>query len=277
MSTADPLAGLQRLGVRPPFGSYVRDLVRYRDFVRTLGVMQLRARNGSTALGSAWTVFTPLLLGATFYLVFGVLLGARADVDNYVLFLLVGVFIFTYSQRCLTTGATTITSNANILRSVNLPRAVFCLGAVTAETLAHLPALVVLLAIAAITGEALSATWLLLLPALILQLAFGLGLALLVARLTFQVADTRNVLPFASRIWLYFSGVFFTADRVPAGLARELFEANPMHVFITLNRTALSGDVPAGVTWWAAVAWGLGTFVAGAVFFWQRENAYGTQ
>lgn len=274
-----PPAGddLTELGTRPSLPAYLRSLWRYHDFLWTLALMQLRARNGSTALGELWTVLSPLLLGGAFYLVFGIILGARLDVDNYVTFLLVGVFTFTFTQRCVTGGATAVVSNVNIIRSVNLPRATFPTGAALTETLAHLPALVILATVAVVTGEDASVSWLLLLPAACLQLAFGLGLALLAARLTFQLPDVRNLLPFAMRVWLYFSGVFFTAERVPDGLARTVFELNPMHVFIELNRSVLLGPAAGAGEWGAAAAWGLGTLVVGLLFFWQRENSYGSR
>lgn len=267
---------LQRLGVRPSLKAYLLALWGRRDFMIALPVSQLRSRNANTLLGGFWHLLNPLVLAATYFLVFGIFFNARDDVDNYVGFLVVGLLVFHYTQKCLTGGATTIVANGAIIRNVTLPRAVFPIGSVIAETLAHLPAVALLLLLALVTGAPLSVAWLLLVPVLVLQAAFNLGLSLWVGRLTFHFRDVQNLLPFVTRLWLYLSGVFFTAERVPEGLLRTLFELNPVHVFIELHRTVLlDGAAPslgAGLT---AVAWAVSALVSGFIFFWSKEDTYG--
>lgn len=270
--------GLHRLGVRPPLPAYLRALWSRRDFVVALPVSQLRGRNANTVLGGFWHLLNPLVLAATYFLVFGVFFNARDDVDNYVGFLVVGLFVFHYTQKCLTGGATTIVANGGIIRNVNLPRAVFPLGSVLAETLAHLPAIGLLLALALATGEAPTLAWLLLAPLMIVQAAFNLGLSLWIGRLTFHFRDVQNLLPFVTRLWLYLSGVFFTAERVPDGFLRSLFELNPVHVLIELHRQVLLGGTPPSAALsLTALVWAMVSLVSGLVFFWSREDTYGRE
>ncbi len=266
---------LQRLGVRPPLREYATALVKRRDFVAALALGQLRSRNANTLLGSLWHLLNPLILAATYYLVFGVFFDARQDVDNYVGFLVTGVFVFHYSQKAMTGGATTIVANAGILKNVNLPRVAFPVGSVLAETLAHLPAVGLLLVLILVTGEGLAASWLLLLPLVLLQGAFNLGLALWVGRLTFHFRDIQNLLPFVMRLLLYVSGVFFAASRVPDGLLRQVFEANPIYVFIALHRALLLDGAAPTRLWLTALAWTAVSLVSGLLFFWSREDSYG--
>jgi teichoic acid transport system permease protein len=266
---------LRTLGTNPPLREYLSAIWRMRDFVLALPVSQMRSRDANTIFGTLWHLLNPLILGATYYLVFGIFFEARDEVDNYAAFLITGLFIFYYSQKCLTGGASTIVANAAIIRSINLPRATFPIGSVIAETVSHGPALGLLLAIVLLTGEDVTFSWLLALPALALQAAFNLGLAFYVGRLTFHFRDMQNVLPYVSRLLLYVSGVFFGASRVPEGQLRMLFELNPLYVFISLNRDALlDGRVDAG-TWAMAGAWAVASLVTGFLFFWSRESSYG--
>jgi teichoic acid transport system permease protein len=278
MSAAPDVDGLFRLGVRPPMRGYLRSLWDRRDFVIALPVSQLRGRNANTVLGGAWHLLNPLALGAAYFIVFGILFDARNDIDNYVAFLVIGLFVFYYTQKCLTGGATTIVANSGIIRNVGLPRAVFPVGSVITETLVHLPALGLLVALAVITGESPTLAWLLLLPILLMQAAFNLGLSLWVGRLTFHFRDVQNLLPFLTRLWLYLSGVFFVADRVPEGWARTLFELNPVYLFIDLHRTVLLGaESPTVAASFAALAWATATLVTGFFFFWSSEDTYGRE
>lgn len=266
-----------RLGVRPSLPTYVRSLWQRRDFIVALPLGQLTSRNADTLLGGLWHLLNPLVLAAAYFLIFGVIFDARRDVDNFLAFLVIGIFVFHYTAKCLVGGAKTIASNRGIIRTVNLPRATFPVGSVLGETLAHLPALATMLVIILLTGESPEITWLLLVPLLAVQAVFNLGIAFWVGRLTFQFGDVRNLLPFVNRLWLYSSGVFFTAARVPEGLLREVFELNPLQVLITLHREILLAGATSGGTWIGAVAWSVVTLVSGLLFFWSREESYGSQ
>lgn len=267
--------GMQRLGVRPPLGGYLRALWARRDFVVALPVGQLYSRNANTVLGGFWHLLNPMALAATYYVVFGIFFAARDDVPNYTGFLVTGVLIFHYTQKSVIGGAKTIAANAGIIQNVNIPRAAFPVGSVLAETLAHLPALGMLLTVVVVTGETPAPAWLLIVPLLVLQGLFNLGLSLWVGRLTFHFRDVQNLLPFITRLWLYMSGVFFTVNRVPEGLLREIFAANPLQVFITLNRDALLDGTTSLRPWLTAAAWTVVSLVSGLLFFWSREESYG--
>lgn len=274
-SSAPTDGGLRQLGVRPPLSEYLRLLWARRDFVVALPVGQLRSRNANTVLGAFWHLLNPLALAAAYYLVFGVFFDARDDVANYIGFLITGLFVFYYTQKCLTGGASTIVANEGIIRNVNLPRAAFPVGSVLAETLAHLPAMGLVMALLLVTGEQVLASWALVVPLIVVQGLFNLGLSLWIGRLTFHFRDVQNLLPFMSRLLLYMSGVFFTAQRVPEGVFRTLFELNPVQVFISLHRQALiTGDLSL-VDLAVAAAWALGVLGAGLLFFWSSENSYG--
>jgi teichoic acid transport system permease protein len=267
--------GLQRLGVRPSLPTYLASLWARRQFIVALPLAQLRTRNANTVLGSLWHLLNPVVLAAAYYLVFGVFFDARDDVDNYVGFLVTGLFVFHYTAKCLGGGADAIVANEGMIRNINLPRGAFPLGSVLAETVAHLPAMALLLALVVVTGDSPDVAWALIIPLIALQGLFNLGLAFWIGRLTFHFRDVKNLLPFVTRLWLYLSGVFFTASRVPEGVLRELFELNPLQVFINLNRSALLDGTTSLTMWLVAGAWSVASLATGLTFFWARENSYG--
>jgi teichoic acid transport system permease protein len=130
-----------------------------------------------------------------------------------------------------------------------------------------------------ITGEPLAWRWLLMIPALILQTFFALGLALIVARIGAKIPDTSQVLPFILRTWLYMSGVFYNIDTFAKGHAdwvKQVLHINPGAVFIDLVRDALlTKQAHLTDQWGLAAAWGVGMLVVGYAFFWQAEEQYG--
>src|SRR6266542_1084258 len=88
--------------------------------------------------------------------------------------------------------------------------------------------------------------WLLVIPALLLQTIFNIGVGLTVARAGAQVSDFSQLLPFLLRTWMYMSGVLFsTLTLASSGVLKRhheivaLLQINPAAIYITLVRNAL--------------------------------------
>jgi predicted RNA binding protein YcfA (HicA-like mRNA interferase family) len=88
-----------------------------------------------------------------------------------------------------------------------------------------------------LTGVRPNFAWLLVVPLVVLQTIFNLGLAMATARLTFHFRDVQQVLPYLLRIWFYMSGVIFPVAAAPARLQPWL-ELNPAYVFVEIGREA---------------------------------------
>uniref|UniRef100_UPI003FA6F6D7 ABC transporter permease n=1 Tax=Streptomyces sp. CA2R106 TaxID=3120153 RepID=UPI003FA6F6D7 len=74
-------------------------------------------------LGQLWQVMTPLLNAAVYYLIFGILIGTHRGVDNFIAFLVTGVFIFTFTQSSVLSGVKSISGNLGLIRALHFPRA----------------------------------------------------------------------------------------------------------------------------------------------------------
>jgi teichoic acid transport system permease protein len=162
-----------------------------------------------------------------------------------------------------------------LIQSLTFPRAILPISSTLRESLAQIPVLGVLLVFLLATGARPTWSWLLVPVAYALQVLFNAGAAFLAGRATFHFRDMEQLLPFVLRLWFYVSGVFFTADRIPAGWARTLFEANPVYAFIALNRELLLQGGAAPALWGRAGAWAVALVAVGFVFFQRREGEYG--
>lgn len=271
--------GLSRSGARPGLVAYTGQLWQRRHFIVTYAKARNTALYSNSGLGSLWQLLTPLLNAGVYYLIFGLLLDSGRGIENFTAFLVAGVFIFTFTQRAVIAGGRAITGNLGLVRALHFPRACLPLAATVMELQQLLVSSVVLMAIVLATGEPITWSWLLLVPALALLTVFNCGLALAFARLSSKVRDLEQLLPFALRTWQYASGVFFSIAVVtasaPSGV-RTVLEANPAAVYIALVRTALieSQSTPDS-TWALAVGWALVAFAGGFVYFWKAEERYG--
>lgn len=257
-------------------GPYVRGLWERRSYIWYVSVSELRSRQITTVLGNIWHLLNPALNIFIYYLIFGLLLGTDRGVDNFILFLSAGLFVFQYTQKVTIDGARAIVGNKGLLKAVHFPRALLPITATVTETLAATTTFVVLFGVALATGEMPSWRWLVLAPVIALQFVFNLGAAMISARLTTHFVDITQILPFIFRLLLYASGVIFSVDEYAEGNAvvEALFILNPLYCFITLGRWAVMGSAADPWLIVSAIVWSISLAVIG--FFWFRaaEEAY---
>lgn len=277
--------GLSRIGARPRLPSYIRSLWSRRQFVVTLATSNAYARNRNTYLGQFWNILNPLLWSAVYFLVFGLLLGARGDMDGstYVAFLVTGVFVFRYISSCMSSGAKSISGNISLVRSLHFPRVALPVATVLSEFVILLPGFGVMALIVAVTGQGPAWSWLLFPVAAILILTFSTGLALVIARLVADVRDVTNLLPFVTRLLLYTSGVFYSIeslrDKFTSGGVGWLYpiaENQPVAVYLNLARATLINDVELTERlWWLGTGYAVLFLLVGLLYFWRAEERYG--
>ncbi len=274
-----PAPGLQRAGARLPIDEYSRRLWDRRWFVAAYSSSANSVGFEGSFLGQAWQLLTPLLNIAVYFLIFGVLLHTSRGVPNYIAFLTVGVFVFSFCTTALVNGSKAITSNLGLVRALQFPRAVLPVSTTLIALMQLLTSLLVMVPILLLSGVTPSLTWLELVPAILLQSMFCLGLAFVVARMGAQIPDTTQFLPFLSRVWMYTSGVMYSVTvftKGQPGWVQSVMTLNPGYVYLQLARHALLPGNPAGATvWLAALAWGAGTLAVAYLYFWRGEETYG--
>jgi teichoic acid transport system permease protein len=277
--------GLSVSGARPSLPEYVRQLWARRHFISAFATAKLTAQYSQAKLGQVWQVMNPLLNAAVYFFIFGVLLGTKKGVPDYIPFLVTGVFIWTFTQSSIMAGTRAISGNLGLVRALHFPRAAlpisFCLQQLQ-QLLFSMSALLIILLLC---GVPVSASWLLAVPALVLQFVFNAGVSMIMARLGAKTPDIAQLMPFVLRTWMYVSGVMWSIDHLlsnhndlPSWVAPAL-QANPAAVYIDLMRYALidsfhSGQLPQHV-WATAVGWAVLAGAGGFIYFWKAEETYG--
>jgi teichoic acid transport system permease protein len=233
--------GLRPTAVRPPLGTYLRQLWRRRFFIVAFATSRNIAMYTEARLGQLWQVLTPLLNAAVYWLIFGLLLHVSRGIPDYIPFLVTGIFVFTFTQRSFLLASRVISDHIQLIRALHFPRACLPLGFVIVELQQLLLSMVVLAVIVIGFGEPVTWYWLLLIPALLLQTLFNVGAGLVIARLGAGMTDLSQLLPFLLRTWLYVSGVLFSIRTlaVHSYWVKWALSVNPAAVYIQLIRDAI--------------------------------------
>jgi len=240
---------------------------------------RVQSGNKRDRLGSAWLLLDPLLNGIGYFLIFGLLLGASRGIENFIGYLIIGVFLFQMSSRAIVSGARVIPTNRNVIQAFNFPRATLAVAVNIRELLANIPVIIMMLLMILVIAPAEEITWrwLLLVPAVGLQLVFNLGAGLLLAPLVAKVNDVVHVISFAMRFWMFASCVMFSIDRYDSvPIIKAIVEANPLYLVLDIVRSSvLYAQTPGWQSWAGLAAWALGTVVVGMLAFWKGEESYG--
>ena len=287
--------GLKQSGQRPPLVDYVRVLWARRHFITGYATAKNRALYSDAKLGQIWQLLTPILNVAVYDFVFGFLFRQSRGVHDFLLFLVIGVFLFNFLQTAMLYGSRSISDQLVLIRALHFPRACLPISATIIQLQQLAFSMVIVLAVALGTGQVPTWRWLLVIPALVLLFTFNTGMAMVVARMGSVLTDTSQLLPFILRTWMYVSGVMYSLATVLRD--HPFFERhpwlinvayyNPAALFITLVRNCLMpNDYAAKYAWqsplyqppgaWLIMlGWALLVGVGGFVYFWKAEEQYG--
>ncbi|HEY0248902.1 MAG TPA: ABC transporter permease [Gryllotalpicola sp.] len=282
-------SGLREMGVRPPFAHYVRGVWSRRSFIWNLASSRAYVRNQGSYLGQAWTVLRPILDAATMIIIFGFIFHSSAPgIENRAAFILIGSFAYTLFQQIVMAGIGSIQGDLQLIRSHQFPRAVVPLAAVMTDAVLFGPIMVAMVILVVLTGFLPDMggpvmphwSWLLLPVAAALLTMFSAGGALFFARIGARTPDIANVVPFLLSLGRFASGATFSIAGLTGAHSwfRPLVLHQPVQIYLELFRSVFGNEpnVPmTGALWLQAIAWAVGIFAVGFLFFWGAEETYG--
>lgn len=276
----DEAAALWSMHAHVSTGEYLAEMWDRRSFAVALPLEEIRSSHQDTLLGNVWHLANPLLTVAVYYFVFATALRADRGIDNYVLWLMIGVFTFGLTTQSAIAGATSITSSLGLMRSMRFPRALLPVSAVFGRLVTFGFQLAVLAAVALLTGAGASQRWLVLPAVLTVHTALNLGIAFTTARLNDSYRDVQQLIPFLFRLLMYVSGVMFpvrqyidSAD-APA-IVRRVVSLNPMVQILDIYRWVFLGTDVDLLRVAELVGVALLALVVGFRYFRVHELAYG--
>ncbi len=228
-------------------------------------------RYSATSVGLLWAIFQPLLSSLVYLFVFSLVMRVSTGTVPYGLFIVTSMVLWTYLNRIIFSGASSVITNLDIITRVRFPREFLPL-AVVAESLVDLffgmiiVALIFLITGHPVTPYALLAIW----PFLALT-AFALGMGFIFASLTSSVRDLLQVLPILLQLSLYLTPVIYPITAVPETV-QSFFIINPLaSIFSAWQETLLYGQFTQAGPLFISTIVSLIVLVLGYLFFKRSE------
>ena len=211
--------------------SVYTDVVRYRELFGSLFRRDLEVKYKGTILGVVWTLANPLILMGIYLLVFS-LLWQVIDVDHPALFLLSGLFLWTFFQSSLTAASKSLLDAAPLIRKTRFPRQLVPLSAVGTNVVSFAVMLAAILALNFALLPRVRATEWVAVPLAFVFVALVAGIALAVAAATVVFRDVEHLVSAVLLPWFFLTPILYTIENLPgaadkyAGVAQVLRYVN---------------------------------------------------
>jgi len=241
--------------------SKLRELYAYWELAENLVIRDLKVRYKNSVLGFLWSLLNPLLLMLVFTLVFTIMLPNLA-IPKFPVFVLCALLPWNFFNTSVLGGTTSIVSNGHLIKKVYFPREILPIAMVLSNFVNLLLALPVLFALIVFFRVPLNVSLVYLPLIMIVQVAFTIGMALILATLDVFYRDTGVIMEVIMQAWFFLTPVFYPVSLLPEwkvvrGIAlpirRLTYILNPMASIIASYRSVLygftDGSPPAAPAW----------------------------
>ena len=256
--------------VRTTIAAELRELVRYRDFLKLLIARTIKSRYKRSVLGVAWTLLNPLINLVVMSVVFSQLF--RSAVPRYAVYLLMGLIVWNFFSQSTAFAMGQLFWGAGLMKQVYLPPTIFAVSAI-ANGLVNLAfSLVPLAIIMAFMGQPFHRTWWFFPVAVLILALFALGVALLMSSLAAMFVDAIEMYQLVLQAWFFLTPILYPSELISSRFAWAL-TLNPMYYMVEIvRRPIFEGRLPELHTILTAVALAIGALVSGAWVFTRRAH-----
>lgn len=210
--------------------------------------MYLRDRYMGSSLGLVWAIINPLLFLGLYTFIFGFIFKAKVPgaetTLSYAIFFICGFVPYLAISESMSTTTTSIIGSASMVK--NIVFTVECLPVASALT-AMVPlsvGMVFLMLLQLINGS--YPTWhiIFLIPVIMLQFAFLIGLGFFLSATTVFIRDIAQIIPTIVLFIVFFTPIFYSPELLPS-IVQKLTFFNPFHHIIKPYRDIiLSHQLP---------------------------------
>lgn len=128
------------------------EVFRRRHLLRLMVRREIQARYAGTGFGLAWSYINPLTRFATFYVIFGLLLGRGMGVENFAIHLFAGMVLVTYFTETVTAGTRSLLANKGVIAKMAMPREMFPVASMLVSLWHAVPQVIILVTACVLTG-----------------------------------------------------------------------------------------------------------------------------
>jgi ABC-2 type transport system permease protein len=255
----------------------------YARVLRVVGVIEFRTKYAGAVLGYFWSLAKPLAYFGILWLVFAHLLRTANQTQDFAIWLLIGILLFTFFTESTTTMLPSIVGGGTILRRLAFPPILIPLSAsvgIGITFFVNISAIAVVIAVQRVDPRI---EWLLIPPLLVELYLFTVGVGLLLAALYVRFRDVSQIWELVAQLLFFASAIFYPIGIVPDWAQKVAFLNPFVQIMQDIRHAVLGSSGPNDVTAQNVYAGAGGRLLpiaiallvfAGALLFFRRESRY---
>lgn len=219
----------RRLELRDVQGpsAFTGDRRRFFELLWIISKTEFRLDYANTTLGFLWTILKPLAFFGIIFVVLREVFRVGGNIEHFPLILVLGLVLFQYFQESTTRALRSVSSREGVVRKMQFPRFVIPLSVSLTAAVTMLLNLLAVMPLFFAFGVWPTVEWLMLVPIMLVLIAFSTGVGLVLSVLYVRFEDVGQVWSVVSRMLFYASPVLFPIEIVPDSL-QEIMSLNPL-------------------------------------------------
>jgi lipopolysaccharide transport system permease protein len=261
------------------FASPVRTIAQNHRLIRSMARRDILARYRGSFGDFFWTILNPLLLMATYFFVFGIVLQNRYGADQsrtgFALYFIAGMLPWLAFSEPVGRAASVILEHRNFVKKLVFPLDTLPVNHVLAGLVTELFGAGVFIAALLIIRHTVPAAVLWLPVLLVPQLLFTLGLCWFLAALGVYMRDLGQIMALVLTIWFFITPICYqeSTNLSPAVLA--VMRQNPLYTLVRGYRAVfLEGHAPELLPLVKLWVIALALFFLGHVWFYRLRKSF---
>lgn len=232
----------------------IKEQIRYFYLVRRLSLFEMISANRNNYLGIAWELLTPAILIMIYWVVFGVGIRDRGDIEvggemvPFIFFLISGYIMFKFFSKSVTSGSKSVFSRLKMMSKMDFPMSIMPTIAVCSAFYVHIGLVVIAVVVFLFNGYPLSIYYLQIPYYAVSAFILLVGIALITSTLSTMIRDVHMFITSTTRMLLYLSPILWDASKIAenddstvAAVVSAVVRLNPLTYLIEGYRAALFG------------------------------------
>jgi ABC-2 type transport system permease protein len=225
-----------------------KDLLGTRELLGALLGRELAGQYKGSFLGLGWTLIRPLVMLFIYAVVVGQFLGAARSVEQFAIFIFVGLIFWNLISSSISSGSTSMTVNGALLKKVWFPREVLPLTSFVVSAVNFLVQFgVLILAFLLFNSWPQVGNLLYLLPIFLIVFPVAFGMSLIFSVLNVRFRDTQFIVEVGLVLGFWLSPVLypwtfahqFLASLPFGAIWQQIYLLNPFGLVVMAAQQAL--------------------------------------
>lgn len=227
----------------------LRSIWTYRGFVFESVRREFNARYSQAILGAAWSILSPLAMIVVYTVIFAQVMSTKLPgVESsfaYSIYLCAGILTWGLFSEITSRSQNMFLEHANLIKKISFPRICLPLIVVLSSLVNFSIVFGLFTAFLLATDNLPGMVYFAIFPVLAVQVAFSIGLGMIVGILNVFFRDVGQFFAIAVQFWFWLTPVVYPASIVPAAV-RDALMYNPMAPIIGAYQTILvQAEAPA--------------------------------